>query len=98
MVELRSVITCPACAHSATETMPTDACLYVYDCKGCDHHMKPIKGKCCIYCSYGWSPARLVRKNAIFAPVRIMTDWAIRAPETDVSGSIRCPVNPQLCS
>ena len=43
-------------SHSATETMPTDVCQYIYDCKGCGYCMKPIKGKCCVYCSYGSVP------------------------------------------
>jgi hypothetical protein len=34
MVELQPVITCPECGYSATETMPTDACQYIYNCKG----------------------------------------------------------------
>jgi hypothetical protein len=36
--------------------MPADACQYIYDCKRCGHRMKPIKGKCCVYCSYGSVP------------------------------------------
>ena len=32
-MELESVITCPECDHSATETMPIDACQYIYDGK-----------------------------------------------------------------
>jgi hypothetical protein len=36
------------------------ACLYVYDCKRCQHRMKAIKGKCggCrwVFCSYGSTP------------------------------------------
>jgi hypothetical protein len=33
-MELRSTITCPYCGRQETETMPTDACQYFYDCKG----------------------------------------------------------------
>jgi DNA-directed RNA polymerase subunit RPC12/RpoP len=44
-MELQSVITCPVCAHKSIETMPADACQYIYDCKRCGHRMKPIKGK-----------------------------------------------------
>ena len=32
---LTSTITCPACGHQATETMPTNACQFFYDCAGC---------------------------------------------------------------
>ena len=27
-------LTCPHCGHVATETMPTDACIWFYDCLG----------------------------------------------------------------
>ena len=53
MIELQSTVTCPACGYQATETMPTDACQYIYDCKRCDTRMKPKMGDCCVYCSYG---------------------------------------------
>ena len=50
---LESTITCPACGHRATETMPTDACQFFYDCKGCKSVLKPMAGDCCVFCSYG---------------------------------------------
>jgi len=53
MVQLQSIITCPRCQHQTDETMPTDACVYVYECKACGATMKPIKGACCVFCSYG---------------------------------------------
>jgi hypothetical protein len=52
-VILQSTITCPHCGQSATETMPTDACRYLYDCKGCGARLKPKPGDCCVFCSYG---------------------------------------------
>jgi hypothetical protein len=30
------IITCPSCGTAKTETMPTDACRYFYECTGCD--------------------------------------------------------------
>ncbi len=33
-VRLESTITCPQCGHARTEVMPTDACLFFYDCEG----------------------------------------------------------------
>ena len=53
MTELHSTITCPECGHGQRETMPTDACQYFYDCKGCGRVLKPLPGDCCVYCSYG---------------------------------------------
>jgi hypothetical protein len=52
-VELISVITCPECSHVESETMPTNACQWFYDCKGCGVLLKPKTGDCCVYCSYG---------------------------------------------
>lgn len=53
---LQSVITCPDCGHVETEIMPTDACQWFYDCKGCRAVLKPKPGDCCVYCSYGSVP------------------------------------------
>jgi hypothetical protein len=50
---LDSVITCPDCGHAQRETMPTDACQWFYDCKGCGVVLKPKAGDCCVFCSYG---------------------------------------------
>lgn len=55
-IELRSTLTCPDCGHQATETMPTDACQFFYDCKGCAAVLKPLAGDCCVFCSYGTVP------------------------------------------
>ncbi len=49
----RSTLSCPQCCHRSTDTMPTDACQYFYDCKGCGAVLKPHAGDCCVYCSYG---------------------------------------------
>jgi len=63
MIELGSTITCPHCGHAATETMPTDACQYVYDCKGCGVRLKPRAGSCCVYCSYGSVPCPPIQQE-----------------------------------
>ena len=52
-VQLQSTITCPECGHEKKETMPTDACQFFYDCENCKTVLKPKKGDCCVYCSYG---------------------------------------------
>lgn len=52
-VVLESRLTCPECGHAETEIMPTDACQYFYDCKGCGTLLRPNKGDCCVFCSYG---------------------------------------------
>ncbi len=55
-IELKSTLTCPDCGHASEEVMPTDACQYFYDCKACGVLLKPLKGDCCVYCSYGSRP------------------------------------------
>ncbi len=52
-VVLESTITCPECNHKKTETMPTTACQYFYECENCNIVLKPTKGDCCVFCSYG---------------------------------------------
>ncbi len=33
--------------------MPTDACLYFYECTGCHALLRPKAGDCCVFCSFG---------------------------------------------
>ncbi len=49
----RSRLTCPECGHEADEEMPTDACQFFHDCKGCGAVLRPLPGDCCVFCSYG---------------------------------------------
>lgn len=51
-----STLTCPRCGKDSTETMPTDACQYFYDCRHCGTVVKPLPGDCCVFCSYGDVP------------------------------------------
>jgi len=55
-MELISTLSCPACGHRETKTMPTDACLYFYECKNCRTRLQPKAGDCCVFCSYGDVP------------------------------------------
>jgi len=52
-IEWNTTITCPHCGHTATETMPTDACVGFYPCKGCGQILRPKPGDCCVFCTYG---------------------------------------------
>jgi hypothetical protein len=36
--------------------MPTDACLFFWQCPGCATLVKPKRGHCCVFCSYGDVP------------------------------------------
>jgi hypothetical protein len=52
----RSTITCPSCGFTSDEAMPTDACQFFYECKGCGVLLCPKLGDCCVLCSYGFVP------------------------------------------
>jgi len=43
--------------------MPTDACQFFYDCKGCGERLKPLAGDCCVFCSYGSVPCPPVQSH-----------------------------------
>ena len=53
---LDSTLICPHCGHRARETMPEDACVFFYECKGCGVLLRPKPGDCCVFCSYGDTP------------------------------------------
>ncbi|MGQ0383208.1 MAG: GDCCVxC domain-containing (seleno)protein, partial [Gammaproteobacteria bacterium] len=44
------------CGHSSAEIMPTDACVYFYECDRCGGMLSPKAGDCCVFCSYGSVP------------------------------------------
>lgn len=60
---LESCLTCPQCGFSKSETMPTDACQWFYECEGCGVLLKPLKGDCCVYCSYGSVPCPPIQEG-----------------------------------
>jgi hypothetical protein len=62
-VILESTLTCPKCKHQKTETMPTDACSWFYQCENCNELLKPLEGDCCVYCSYGSVPCPPIQEN-----------------------------------
>lgn len=52
-IRTHSVLTCPACGARSEEEMPLDACVYFYECRGCRKLLKPNRGDCCVFCSFG---------------------------------------------
>ena len=48
-----SVLTCPFCGFAKSESMPTDACQFYYECTSCGTLLKPNTGDCCVFCSFG---------------------------------------------
>ena len=61
---LQSIVTCPHCGHQSEETMPTNACIFFYDCTGCGTRLKPKPGHCCVFCSYGSVPCPPIQIGA----------------------------------
>jgi len=53
---LDCTLTCPHCGHVAIERMPTNACMWFYECNGCTELLRPKPGDCCVFCSYGDVP------------------------------------------
>ena len=51
-----SILTCPVCGHVETLEMPTHSCQFFHECNGCHTLLKPKKGDCCVFCSYGDIP------------------------------------------
>ena len=62
-MNIQSTITCPECGHMETETMPTDACQFFYDCKRCGAVLRPNEGDCCVYCSFGSVPCPPIQNS-----------------------------------
>lgn len=56
VVVLQSLLTCPECGYAKTETMPTDACQWFYECTQCHAVLRPKPGDCCVFCSYATVP------------------------------------------
>jgi hypothetical protein len=51
-----TIITCPKCGFAKEEVMPTDACQFFHQCTNCETVLKPKRGDCCVFCSYGSVP------------------------------------------
>ncbi len=49
---MTATITCPRCGHTAVEAMPTDHCVFFYECLSCRVVLRPKPGHCCVFCSY----------------------------------------------
>ncbi len=52
-IKIRSIITCSFCGYEKEEEMPLTACVHFYECETCRKILKPKKGDCCVFCSYG---------------------------------------------
>jgi hypothetical protein len=52
-MKLTSTLKCPHCGFEREETMPVSYCQITYECTHCKAKLKPKKGDCCVFCSYG---------------------------------------------
>ncbi|MGC2167437.1 MAG: GDCCVxC domain-containing (seleno)protein [Gallionella sp.] len=60
---LESALTCPDCGTVKVEIMPTDSCLWFYECSHCHVLLKPKPGDCCVFCSYGAIPCPPIQQH-----------------------------------
>ena len=60
---LDSILECPNCHFMKKEKMPTDYCLFFYECTNCNTKLKPLKGDCCVFCSYGTVPCPPIQEG-----------------------------------
>ena len=51
-----ATIRCPACGKPQVAEMPVGACVYFWDCPVCGTVVRPLRGDCCVFCSYGDRP------------------------------------------
>ena len=65
---IKSVITCPKCGFEKEEKMPTDSCQFFWECSNCKTLLKPKKGDCCVFCSYGSVPCPPVQMEGSCCP------------------------------
>ena len=52
LLVLEATIVCPVCGESSRQTMPTDACQWIYVFEACRARSRPLEGDCCVFCSY----------------------------------------------
>jgi len=62
-ISLESTLCCPECKFAVSELMPTDRCVWYWECPGCGVLLRPKAGDCCIYCSYGSVPCPPVQQG-----------------------------------
>jgi hypothetical protein len=62
-LQLQSKLTCPICTHRVSETMPTTACQFFYECPACGEMLRPKTGDCCVFCSFGDVPCPPIQQQ-----------------------------------
>uniref|UniRef100_UPI0038BA241D GDCCVxC domain-containing (seleno)protein n=1 Tax=Paraburkholderia strydomiana TaxID=1245417 RepID=UPI0038BA241D len=67
--------------------MPTNACVWSYECQNCKTVLRPKSGDCRVYCSYGTSKCRRC-SSLVYAPheyTSAATDKAARTAARPVA-------------
>ena len=52
-VVTHSVLRCQNCGAPTAAEVPTDACVFFFECEFCHALLRPKPGDCCVFCSYG---------------------------------------------
>ncbi|WP_372834723.1 GDCCVxC domain-containing (seleno)protein [Pontibacterium sp.] len=63
VVDTLTEICCPNCGYKQHEEMPMNACIWFWQCSGCQTLVRPKAGDCCVYCSYATIPCPPVQLN-----------------------------------
>jgi hypothetical protein len=64
---LESTLLAPKCSHQAIEMMPTNACQFFYDCKGCERRLL-----CVLFRWNGPVPAHSEQRTLLYAGSRLI--------------------------
>ena len=90
IVKTTSLITCPHCGHKKKLEMPITYFEFFYDCETCKKLIKPLKGDCCIFCSYGSVPCPPIQKNISSSP-KIVENKIVGKSDRDVEVMVDNP-------
>lgn len=61
---MTATLSCPACGAETAATMPSDACVFFWDCPACATVVRPLPGDCCVFCSYADRPCPPVQSGS----------------------------------
>ena len=70
--------------------MPINYPEFFYDCETCKKLIKPLKGDCCIFCSYGSVPCPPIQKNISSSP-KIVENKIVGKSDRDVEVMVDNP-------
>ncbi|MDZ7765853.1 MAG: GDCCVxC domain-containing (seleno)protein [Melioribacteraceae bacterium] len=70
---MNQLLNAPTAGFEKKLKMPEDACMHFYECENCKQLLKPLKGDCCVFCSYGSGslPAEAEREKMLLKNKRV---------------------------